>query len=219
MGFGQILAGGTVVGMKIRRLESDSELVRRRNADLRELLSQPSEADQRVCSECTLSCPSCESTACTCSCSMDCPHIPTQMTSDPRFPIETAIVPLVYALSSLRLCEPCWSCEGHANASGTVTRIPRVWFYCRSLTYPRLMDRYFSHLKLKRRLNYPWHLCVTHSDTDNADTAFSIEPDLTYVERPTLALLQRDIRPIADGLAAYIRTEARARLGAGPHRV
>ena len=74
----------------------------------------------------------------------------------------------------------------------TVTRIPRVWFYCRSLTYPRLMDRYFSHLKLKKRLNYTWHLCITHSDADNADTAFSIEPDLTYVVRPSLGLLQRD---------------------------
>lgn len=205
--------------MKIRRLESDCELVRRSKADLRELLSQPSEADLRVCPECTLTCPSCGSTACTCVCSMDCQHIPAQMTSDSRFPIEPAIAPLVYALSSLRVCEPCWSCEGHADAQGKVIRIPRVWFYCRSLTYPRLMDRYFSHLKLKKRLNYPWHLCVTHSDADNADAAFSIEPDLTYVERPTLDLLQKDIRPIADGLAAFTRTEARARLGAGPSRV
>jgi len=39
------------------------------------------------------------------------------------------------------------------------------------------------------------------------------------VERPTLDLLQKDIRPIADGLAAFTRTEARARLGAGPSRV
>lgn len=159
--------------MKIRRLESDCELVRRSKADLRELLSQPSEADLRVCPECTLTCPSCGSTACTCVCSMDCQHIPAQMTSDSRFPIEPAIAPLVYALSSLRVCEPCWSCEGHADAQGKVIRIPRVWFYCRSLTYPRLMDRYFSHLKLKKRLNYPWHLCVTHSDADNADAAFS----------------------------------------------
>ncbi|MCZ6862069.1 MAG: hypothetical protein O7I42_17635 [Alphaproteobacteria bacterium] len=41
------------------------------------------------------------------------------MSSEPEeFPIESAIVPLVYAFHSLRLTPPCWSCEGHYNRSG-----------------------------------------------------------------------------------------------------
>ncbi len=201
--------------MKIDRLKPDSDVLRKRDDDLRRLLAQPRVEHERVCPDCTLPCPGSGSTTCTCACAPDCPHAPAQMTSDPNFPIETAIAPLVYALFSLKLCQPCWSCEGHADAEGKVTRIPRVWFYCRSLVYPKLIDRYLTYLKFKRRLNYPWHLCITHFEDEGADTAFSMEPDLSYVDQPELNLLQRDIGPIANGLSAYLKTEARKNLGMG----
>ncbi len=40
---------------------------------------------------------------------------------------------------------PFWSCEGHIGPAGKVTRLPRVWFYARSVLYPRLITEYAAN--------------------------------------------------------------------------
>ena len=59
--------------------------------------------------------------------------------------IEAGILPLVYAVNCLSACHPFWSCEGHIGPAGKVNRMPRVWFYARSVLYPRLITEYAAN--------------------------------------------------------------------------
>jgi hypothetical protein len=131
------------------------------------------------------------------------------LSSEPElYPIEKGVLPLVFELNCLEVCRPFWSCEGHEDDRGVVTRIPRVWFYARSLVYPRLVDDHLHGLRIAETLAYPWRVCLTYSEDDNVDTAFSIEPDLSFKERPKLAPLRSDLGVIADSIAKGIRGRA-----------
>ena len=132
------------------------------------------------------------------------------MSSDPgRYPIEEKIAPLVYEFYGLRICEPCWSCEGHCSSDGQLIKIPQVWFYTRSMLYPRLISEYLEDLLFKKLLTYPWHICITYSSAAEVDTAFSIEPRLTLVKDPQLELLQKDVALIAADFIEAIRARAK----------
>ena len=56
-------------------------------------------------------------------------------------------------------------------------------------------------------MSVPWQVVLTFSDEDNADTTFSLEPNLDH-KRPLLAALQRDIDVIAEHLRELTFTEA-----------
>lgn len=141
-------------------------------------------------------------------CSRHCPDIPRALSSDPdNFPLETRIAPLVFELKRLAVFEPCWSCEGHNGADGTLWKIPRVWFYCRSVVHLRLLADSVKRLFLERRLTTPWHVVITFSDGDNVETTFSLEPSLDR-NRPDLTTIQRDIDTIAARLHDLVIAEA-----------
>ncbi len=199
--------------MRIGRLAPDRAYYGQVRRELEGLLREPTDKQVRPCPECRIACPCCGSATCTCNCSSACPYAPGQMSSDPdKYPIEPGIVPLVYSLYTLRECRPCWSCEGHREPSGNrVRKLPRVWFYARSLVYPDLMTEYLTELRAARKLFHPWVLCVVNWG-DALDTAFSIEPRPITDEGPVLDRLRRDVRSIAVDLPAEIRRLARRRV-------
>lgn len=142
-------------------------------------------------------------------CSRQCPHIPVMMSSDPEnHPLEGGIAPLVYELKRLEAFHPCWSCEGHNGPDGKLWKIPRVWFYCKSVVHLRVLANAVMELHLAKKLSVPWRVVLTFSDVDNADTTFSLEPNLDH-ERPLLPALQRDIDTIAEHLRELTFTETR----------
>ena len=196
--------------MKINHLEPNAAFSRQYKEELEYLLCQPTIKEMRPCPHCTIPCPCSDSPTCTCGCSHDCEQAPYQMSSDPdRYPIEERIVPLVYEFYGLRICEPCWSCEGHGSSDGALIKIPQVWFYTRSMLYPRLISEYLEDLLFKKLLAYPWHICITYSSTVNVDTAFSIEPQLNLVKEVQLERLQKDVAVIAADFIEAIRARAK----------
>lgn len=196
--------------MRIDQLGPDTEFYRQGREELELLLSQPTVREMRPCPSCTVPCPCSKSPTCTCACSPRCEHAPRQMSSEPdRYPIEARVVPLVYELYALKVCDPCWSCEGHCSADGLIGKIPQVWFYSRSLLYPRLVSEHLADLLFGKSLSCPWHISITYSSNRGVDTAFSIEPRLQLVDPPRLEHLQEDVQRIADDLIESVRLRAR----------
>jgi hypothetical protein len=141
-------------------------------------------------------------------CSRHCPDLPRMLSSDPEnHPLESRIAPLVYELKRLEVFDPCWSCEGHNGTDGALWKIPRVWFYCRSVVHLRVLADALKELHLDRRLSVQWRVVLTFSDGDNADTTFSLEPS-PVGPRPPLAALQRDVDTIAQHLRDVVFDEA-----------
>ncbi len=141
-------------------------------------------------------------------CSRHCPDLPRMLSSDPEnHPLESRIAPLVYELKRLEVFDPCWSCEGHNGTDGALWKIPRVWFYCRSVVHLRVLADALKELHLDRRLSVQWRVVLTFSDGDNADTTFSLEPSPAD-PRPPLAALQRDVDTIAEHLRDVVFDEA-----------
>jgi hypothetical protein len=128
------------------------------------------------------------------------------MTGDPAFPIELLIAPLVFEMKRTGFFEPCWSCEGHAGADGGVLKAPAVWFYCAEGAPLRLLAGGLSRL----RLHASWRVTLTHSDNDNPEPTFALEPTR---DGHTLAQLQADASAIARAMPELLRSEARALLG------
>ncbi len=196
--------------MRIEIPEQDPTFLDRCRAEVGDLLCQPSAVQARVCPGCTLPCPCSASPVCTCACSAGCRHAPRQMSSDgENYPIEPGIAPLVHALYSLRLCRPCWSCEGHANPDGTLARIPSAWFHCRSVVYPRVIQDCLDDMRMRRILSCPWRLGVTYSVRDVAETTFAIEPDLVLSPDAKLPALHADIVKMAALLKPAVRDTAK----------
>ena len=141
-------------------------------------------------------------------CSRHCPDIPRILSSDPKnHPLEPGITPLVYELKRLETFYPCWSCEGHNDSDGKLWKIPRVWFYCKSVVHLRVLTDAVEALYLAEKLSVPWRVVLTFSDDDNADTTFSLEPNLDH-DHPLLPALQRDIGTIAEHLRKAVFAEA-----------
>lgn len=176
--------------------------------DLTLLLEQPSSRELRPCRGCTMPCPCSASPICTCLCRPGCEHAPVQMSSEgDRYPIEPKITALVFGFNCLRVCPPYWSCEGHLSPDGSVHRLPQVWFYTRSLVYPRLIGDWLARLHFKKQIANPWHICVSYSES-NLDTGFSIEPDLKLIARVDLTVLQQDVAVISKALVPDLRALA-----------
>lgn len=134
-------------------------------------------------------------------CSRHCPDIPRALSSDPEnFPLEAGIAPLVYEFKRLGVFEPCWSCEGHNRADGSLWKLPQVWFYCRSVVHLRVLADGIKELHVEGKLSVPWHISITYSDGDNTDTTFSLHPYAEHADA-RLALLQKDV----DTIAAHLR--------------
>jgi len=186
--------------MKIRRRKSDQRNDAEIRADLARVSCKP-EIQGRLCGpDCMTVCPTCSSTVCDCNCSSQCPDIPDRLTSDPSFPIEGGIAPLVFEIARLGVFEPCWSCEGHNDPSGNLWKIPRVWFYCDSVVQVRLLSDVLKSLEIDKLTRAPWQVCLTFSDEDNPATTFSLEPVIGPGARFTLEDLQGDTRVLTEFL-------------------
>ena len=123
-------------------------------------------------------------------------------------PLESVIAPLVYELKRLEAFHPCWSCWGHNGSDGKLWKIPLVWFYCESVVHLRVLADAVKELYLAEKLSVPWRAVLTFSDDDNANTTFSLEPNLDR-ECPLLPVLQRDVDTVAEHLRDVVFTKVR----------
>lgn len=119
-----------------------------------------------------------------------------------KYPIELAVAPLVLELRRLRVFHPNWSCEGHNNPQGALWKLPKVWFTCGSVLCVRLLAETVRQMKLKDGLCAHWSVTLAHSDADNPETTFSLEPilDPFVTGQPTLAQLHRDLKILAENV-------------------
>jgi hypothetical protein len=192
--------------MRLHQIEKDQTIVFRTEEALRHLVNHPTPPEVRPCKSCNMPCSCSGSITCGCGCSEKCEHAPANLSSEPdKFTIEPGIYPLVFAIASLGTCPPFWSCEGHLDKFGTISRIPRVWFYARDLSYPRLIQDHLINLAGKKKLNYQWHVCLTYSDDDNIDTAFSLEPNVAMNADLELNLLRKDVETISENFVFAIK--------------
>lgn len=202
--------------MRIATPSEDAEFLQARRVELGELLGEPAPNAVRPCPGCELPCPTTGSVTCACHCDRNCPHAPLAMSSEPdEFPVEPGIVPLVFALYSLRQAEPCWSCEGHTKEDGSFWRLPQAWFYCRSQVLPRIIADSISQLRSQGVTEATWILNVTYAAEESLDPVFAIRPDLSLSEPYDLRTLRRDVEGLADGLLDSVRERARHYLKAG----
>ena len=134
-------------------------------------------------------------------CHRFCPAAPRRLSSEgEQNPVEPLVAPLVFELKKLGVFYPCWSCEGHADQDGKVRNIPRVWFYADSVVQVRGLADATNRLFNAGRLSRRWQIVLTHSDADNPDTTFSLEPG--PAPEDSLHALQGDLRVMSDELAA-----------------
>lgn len=122
-----------------------------------------------------------------------------------RYPIEPHAVPLVYALSTLGIVQPCWSCEGHAD-QGNAVKLPQVWFYSVAAIYAQLAQRYMNRLAIAGSLNSQWELTVCSHQPETIATLFVIRPVAT--QNPHLGQLQCELELIGKNMAAGMRSVA-----------
>lgn len=173
--------------------------------DIEYLLQQPSYQELRPCPGCDIPCPCSHSVSCNCMCGPGCEHAPMVMSSDPdRYPIEGKIVSLVFGFNCLRVCPPYWSCEGHTFSTGELVKVPQVWFYSRSMIYPKMIGDYVFNLEHSKSIKYRWHICLAFAE-NSLETGFSIEPDFKAIKTPRLEIMQQDAETIADNLVAGLR--------------
>lgn len=195
--------------MKLRRLEPEREFIYSIGNALQKVLNHPAPPDIRPCQNCVIPCSCSGSLTCGCDCNPSCEYLPTSLTSDPeKHPLETGIIPLVYAIGCLEGCDTYWSCAGHENDQGKILKPPRVWFYARSVVHPRLIQQFLADLMGSGELHHPWHVCVTFSDFDNPDSGFSVEPELEIQADMTLSQLHEDIGIIAKNLVSRVKKGA-----------
>ena len=173
------------------------------------LLAAPGPGEQRPCPGCTMTCHRCGSTGCTCHCSPDCANATTALSEEPvRHPIEPRMTPLVYQLNALRVFQPCWSCEGHVAADGTLLRPPQVSFYAAAESYVQLLMRHLRALHLRGTLVLPWRIELADFGQRFAPM-YCLGPDLDQVEDVSLARLQQDLTALTKDLRERILEGAR----------
>lgn len=191
--------------MKLQHIHPDPAQDQTRMRDIQYLLQQPSFQELRPCAGCNQPCPCSQSLSCTCMCGPDCEHVPMVMSSDPeRYPIEGKIVALVFGFNCLRICPPYWSCEGHTFPNGELFRVPQVWFYSRSMIYPKMIREYVFNLTHTKAIQYPWQICLAYTE-NSLETGFSIEPDIKAIVNPDLHVMQTDAQVVADYLVSGLK--------------
>lgn len=197
--------------MHIHRFFRHADARKRYLADLQRIVSAPTALELRPCVSCHQSCSKHRSTTCTCDCSPSCPAAPQNLSSDPDgYPIEQRVVELVYELASLRVTQPCWSCEGHEEAPGRVPRAPQVWFYADSVAFPDLISEDLHNLLFERRITHSWQVSVCPHSDKPGEITFSVRAEPETPAR--LDSLQRDLAIIGEGFAERIRHRAQSNI-------
>lgn len=180
---------------------------------LKNLLSQPSDQMERPCPGCRFATPDgrtdSESTK---FCSYSCPAAPTEMSGDPaRYPIELGVVPAVYAFYTLRKLMPCWSCEGHLDGNGKLSKLPKVWFYSTSSFYAKLVSQAICQMEAEKHLINGWGIRILPFSQSMYTITYSLEPLTLAKQRSdldSLTSLQADLKAIADHLRSEVFKQA-----------
>ena len=181
--------------------------------DLERLIAQPTAQQLRPCPNCQLPCDSDTPAHCAQNCEPSCVNAPAALSSEPeQHPVERHIVNIVFELSSLRLLQPCWSCEGHLNGQGDLWKLPQVSFYASSPLYPQLLVCYLIRLKGNKQLHYPWHISMVNFGQTWVP-GYQLEAALNHIdEEVQLERLQQDLQTISANLAERVKQEARQML-------
>lgn len=140
-------------------------------------------------------------------CNRSCPDAASMLSSEPDYPLEPKITPVVFEMKKLGAFDPCWSCEGHNHKDGSLWKLPQVWFYADSMVHVRVLAEGLAELHMREKLKVKWGVAITPLGPDNADTSFSMQPDLGGTPA-TLEDLQSDLDVIASNLRFTICTNA-----------
>ena len=190
--------------MHINKPQEDFQNTTQACEALELIISQPLPADVAPCTNCESHIPN--------MCNSACVNAPSALSSDPiNHPIEQKVVPLVYEITSVRVMQPCWSCEGHFNPDGKLWKLPQINFYSLSPIYPQLLLMHINELKLNKKLTYEWHIVLANFG-QSWHISYSIEPNLNQVSDPHLGALQNDLTVIAEDLNKNIKILAKKML-------
>ncbi len=184
--------------MKITKPVSSIKTLSQQKSELSLVMGQLSNHQNRPCKDCNRACSCSQSNHCNCDCSVNCSYVQNELSSEATsFPIEEKILPLVYAFNNMNVCQTCWSCEGHNDASGQLNKLPQLWFYSHSMILLRVMGDCISLLRSKKVTQYEWQLVIAYTAKDSEINAFALKPDLNFVSQADLTTLQQDIKKIA----------------------
>lgn len=198
--------------MKINKPRQDQQDLSSVIDALGELLRMSVDVPFRPCTGCQRPCNCSGSPSCACSCTVQCASAAASISSEPEsYPVEARVLPLVMELNKSGFIQTCWSCEGHTDASGRISKIPRIWFYTQSHVYVRILANVLSRAKLSHKLSYDWIIKLVNLE-DGVGNSYSLEPDLTYVDKPDLFRLQEDLFRLSDQLNNELYQEARSLL-------
>jgi len=172
-------------------------------SDLQQLIDQPDAGQAPPCSNCK------KIEAAKIDCSYNCDNAAEALSEDPaRYPVEKNVVPLVFELTTMRLVQTCWSCEGHANIDGKIMKLPQVSFYSEKPFYAQLLSNYFKKLHCNKKLYYPWE--ITLSDYGQTwEMTYTIKCDLSRIENPDIKIMQSDLNAMGENLSSNIKVFAR----------
>ncbi len=185
--------------MRLTLPDVDCRLSRQFGVDLAKL----AECDATVAPVCRPDCPEAHNRAC----SRQCPQAPFALTSDPEFPIESAIAPLVFELKATRIFEPIWSCEGHHDDHGAILRKPSIWFCCEQLPHARFLAEAVSSLRIEARLSADGRVSLCSPGHSSEHTILALETDGATAS--PLAELQGDVSSMAQHLRPRMARLAR----------
>ncbi|MGK0442904.1 MAG: hypothetical protein ACJA0N_002723 [Pseudohongiellaceae bacterium] len=206
--------------MRIKDVEFNVEAKAATLIELKDLLIQPSDQQSRPCPGCRFVTPDGKTeNSATKYCSYRCSAAPREMSAEPdRYPIESGIVPAVYAFYTLRKLMPCWSCEGHLDGNNVLSKSPKVWFYATSGFYPKLITQSISQLEMDHKLINSWIVRILPFSQSMFTITYSLEPLLPLKrgdDTSLLLTLRKDIVVIADNLRPEMLQQARSYLAKG----
>ena len=178
----------------VLRAETEQNL----KLDLLNLIEQPTANQVPPCPNCQQSIDQRN------DCSPNCHNAASALSIEPeKYPVEEFAMPLVFELTTLRLVQTCWSCEGHANFNGDIIKMPRISFYAVKPIYAQLISQYITRLYIKKHLNYPWEIALTDYGR-KFDITYTIKCDTSF-ERPELQLMQNDLLNMANNFSQQIK--------------
>jgi len=170
-------------------------------ADLLKLIEQPSASQVPPCPNCTQALEQRD------DCSYNCENAASALSVEPtKFPIEQFAMPLVFELTTLRLVQTCWSCEGHANFEGEILKMPRISFYAVRPIYAQLIGQYLTQLYFQKKLHYPWEVALSDYG-QTLEITYTIKCDTSF-EKPDLKLMQEDLLNMANNLSTEVKSFA-----------
>lgn len=179
----------------------------------------------RPCARCNVACRCAKhSSSCACICRRDCTLAPRMLSSDDKSPIEPNVFALTYEINASGVGQSCWSCEGHADERGNLSRAPAVWFYAEHVAGVELLTRHVQHLEDFHKLRHPWRVtallvgkleidCPTFALAPLVEVAEEAGPPRsTPAPQGILAELRSDMEIIAGTLLQSVHDRARHEL-------